>query len=161
MFSGPDLDAFRRWLQEHGRGCYVRWLTTHPVESIQTALVQTGGLIAFPSVDRFFSNRYAPLLPPVAAEILYPEHYTLWIWAFSTLAALTALWRRSWRNSALWAAFICMNLLIFPHLFITWHGDAMAPDRHALSVGLQLYMGGWILVLLLAGLPWSTRQEAS
>ena len=89
--------------------------------------------------------------------MLYPEQLTLWIWACSTLAALLAIWRRIWRDNRLWAAFVCMNLLIFPHLFLTWHGDAMAPDRHALSVGVQLYLGFWMLVLLLFQHPWFQR----
>jgi hypothetical protein len=159
MFSGPDLDSFRHWLQDHGRSCYVRWLISHPVESVQAAFFQAGGLIAFSTVDRFFSNRYTPLLPPTLAAVLYPEQYTLWIWAFSTLASLAAIWRQEWRQNALWAAFVCMNLLILPHVFLAWQGDAMAPDRHALIVGLQLYLGGWMLVLLLADLPSSVRRR--
>ena len=30
MFSGPDLDAFRNWLRDHGRACYVKWLVRNP-----------------------------------------------------------------------------------------------------------------------------------
>ena len=158
MFSGPDLDAFRYWLRDRGRTCYVGWLTTNPFASMRAAIYQTGGLIAFSTVDRFYSNRYAPLLPTGLGGILYPEQLTLWIWAFSTLAALAAIWKRSWRDNPLWSVFVCMNLLIFPHLFLTWHGDAMAPDRHALAVGLQLYLGFWLLVLLLIQHPWFKRR---
>ena len=158
MFSGPGLDAFRYWLRDRGRNCYVGWLVTDPLGSIRAAVYQTGGLVAFSGVDRFYSNRYGPLLPAVVGGILYPETFTLWIWAFTTLAALAAIWRKSWRENALWAAFVCLTLLIFPHLFLTWHGDAMAPDRHALAVGLQLYLGFWILVLLLLQYPWLKRR---
>jgi hypothetical protein len=158
MFSGPDLDAFRYWLRDRGRNCYVGWLVADPVASVSSALYQTGGLVAFSTVDRFYSNRYTPLLPPVLGEVLYPQQFILWIWAFTTLAAVASVGARSWRDNALWAAFICMTLLIFPHLFLTWHGDAMAPDRHALSVGIELYLGLWILVLLLLQLPWLRRR---
>jgi hypothetical protein len=158
MFSGPDLDSFRYWLQDSGRSCYIGWLIGHPLQNIETTFRHSGALIAFSTVDRFYSNRYTPLLPSLLADTLYPEQYTLWIWAVSSLAALAAIWGRRWRENALWAAFVCMNLLIFPHLFLTWHGDAMAPDRHALIVGLQLYLGGWILVLLLADLASSLRH---
>ena len=160
MFSGPDLEAFRYWLRARGRTCYVGWLLANPLNSIGAAIYETGGLIAFPTVDRFYSNRYTPLLPAVLGGTLYPEQFTLWIWAFSTLAAVAAIWTRSWRDNALWAAFVCMNLLVFPHLFLTWHGDAMAPDRHALSVGLQLYLGFWIVVLLLVQHRWFRRRPS-
>jgi hypothetical protein len=161
MFSGPDLDAFRNWLRDHGTACYVGWLVTDPIASVRAALYQTGGLIAFSTVDRFFSVRYVPLLPTALGEVLYPEQLTLWIWACTTLAAVLAIWGRMWRGNRLWAAFVCMNVLIFPHVFLTWHGDAMAPDRHALSVGVQLYLGFWLLVLLLIEHPWLGRKDAA
>jgi hypothetical protein len=66
-----------------------------------------------------------------------------------TVAALIALWKRAWQMNTLWGAYILLCLPIVPHLFITWHGDAMAPERHALSVGLELTLCFWILVLLL------------
>jgi hypothetical protein len=150
MFGGPELESFRRWLYDHGKPCYMGWLISAPWSQAWEALYRTGSLISFDTVDRFFSNRYTPQLPSQMEAILYPGHYTLWIWFFSTLAAVIAIWKRAWNKNALWAAFICLNLLVFPHLFLTWHGDAMAPDRHALSVGVQLYLGSWILVLLLA-----------
>jgi hypothetical protein len=159
MFFGPELDSFRYWLREHGKGCYVGWLLENPVPSIQETLSETGGLIAFPTVDRFFSNRYASLLPAQVAGALYPERLTLWIWAYSTLAALIIIWKKRWRDNALWAAFVCMTLLIFPHLYLTWHGDAMAPDRHALSVGVQLYLAFWMLNLLLIEFVWSRLRH--
>lgn len=149
MFGGAELESFRRWLYDHGKTCYVGWLLSAPGPQAWAALYRTGSLISFDTVDRFFSNRYASLLPPQVESILYPERFTLWIWGFSTLAAVAAVWRKAWNVNALWAAFICLNLLVFPHLFLTWHGDAMAPDRHALSVGVQLYLGCWVLVLLL------------
>ncbi len=161
MFSGPDLDAFRHWLHDEGKGCYVRWLITNPVASIRAVLYESAGLVAFPTVDQFFSNRYMPLLPGALGAVLYPERFTLWIWVCSSLAALAAIWRRSWADNRLWAAFVCLNLLIFPHLFLTWHGDAMAPDRHALSVGVQFYLAFWVLILLLAQHPWFRGQRTA
>jgi hypothetical protein len=149
MFAGSALQPFRYWLRDHGKACYVGWLLANPASAVEETLYETGGLAAFPTVDRFFSNRYTSLLPAPVAAILYPERFTLWIWGFSTLAALIAVCRRLWRANPLWGVFACMILLILPHLFLTWHGDAMAPERHALSVGVQLYLGSWILLILL------------
>jgi hypothetical protein len=149
MFAGAALQGFRYWLVEQGKACYVGWLIANPIASLEATLHETGVLVAFSTVDRFFSNRYMPLLPDWLAGILYPEQFTLWIWGVSTLAIVIAIARRLWRTNALWAAVILMNLLILPHLFLTWHGDAMAPERHALSVGVQLYLGFWLLGLLL------------
>ncbi len=150
LFTGPALETLRRWLYDHGKACYVGWLASQPLAQAWQALQRTGNLVAFQDVDRYFSNRYAPLLPAWLEAVLYPEQLTLWIWGLSTLGAILAVARRAWRANRLWAAFVCLNILVFPHLFLTWHGDSMAPDRHALSVGVQLYLGAWLLVLLMS-----------
>ena len=154
IFYGPDLDAFRYWLREHGKNCYVGWLIANPVLSATDTLHEAGGLIAFPTVDRFFSRQYDPVLPALVGQVFYPERFPLWIWGYTTLAALIVVWKRSWNDNALWALFACLTLLVFPHLILTWHGDAMAPDRHALSVGVQLYLAGLLLNILLLQYLW-------
>lgn len=98
-------------------------------------------------------------MPVKLGKIFYPEHFTLWIWAYSTLAALIAIWKKLWHDNLLWAVFVCLNLLVLPHLFLTWHGDAMAPERHALSVGVQLYFSFWILNILLIDYFWKRRRK--
>jgi len=150
LFSGPELETLRRWLYDYGKECYVGWLISQPIQQAWQALSRTGNLVAFDDVDRYFSNRYTPMLPAGLEAVLYPQRFTLWIWGLSTLVAFIAIWTRAWRGNRLWAAFVCLNLMVFPHLFLTWHGDSMAPDRHALSVGVQLYLGALLLVLLLA-----------
>jgi hypothetical protein len=156
LFTGPELETLRRWMYDRGKTCYVGWLASRPGQQAWQSLYPIGNLMAFQDVDRFFSNRYFPMLPSWLEAVLYPERFTLWIWGASTLAAMIAIARRAWRDNRLWAAFICLNLLVFPHLFLTWHGDSMAPDRHALSVGVQLYLSAWLLVLLL----WPSRSHA-
>jgi hypothetical protein len=149
FYNAPDLAEFRSWTYQRGKSCYMRWLVSDPMHSGAEAFSQFGPLVAFPDVDNYFSRFYQPILPAFIERILYPDRFILWIWALVTLAALTAIFTRAWRDNPLWAAFILLVLPIFPHLFITWHGDAMAPARHALSVGLELYLSAWLLVLLI------------
>ena len=91
-------------------------------------------------------------------RIFYPERFAVWIWGYSTLAALVVIWKRQWSENLLWGVFVYLNLLIFPHLFLVWHGDAMAPERHALSVGVQLYLSFWILNILLVDYLWRRNR---
>ncbi len=150
FYEDPALAGFRAWLREQGKSCYMRWLVTHPVNSGGEALSEFGALIAFPEVDNYFSHQYIPALPKPVERVLYPDRFILWIWGLVSLAALIAIFLRAWRINPLWGAFILLVVPIFPHLLITWHGDAMAPARHALSVGLELYLSAWLLFLLLA-----------
>jgi hypothetical protein len=148
FYDDPALEGYRAWLTLDGKGCYMRWLLGNPAHSMGESLGQFEGLIAFETVDSFFSRRYQPLLPWRVERFLYPIHFTILLWAGLTIAALIAAWKRAWHVNSLWSVFILLSIPIFPHLFITWHGDAMAPERHALSVGLQLALSFWILVFL-------------
>ncbi len=150
FYNDPALADFRSWTYQRGKTCYMLWLVSKPTQSGAEAFSQFGLLVAFPTVDNYFTRFYKPTLPVAVERILYPDRFILWIWVAVTFAALIAIMTRAWRDNPLWAAFILLVLPIFPHLFITWHGDAMAPARHALSVGLELYLSAWLLVLLLA-----------
>jgi len=151
FYNDPALESFRTWLNEHGKTCYMRWLVTNPVDSISSSWNEFQNLIAFDNVDNgnYFSRAYDPVLPWRVERVLYPDQLILWIWGFVTAAALIAVFSRAWHWNPLWAAFILLCLPIFPHLFISWHGDAMAPQRHALSVGLELMLSFWMLIFLL------------
>jgi len=148
FYNDPNLADFRSWVYPHGKSCYMRWLASNPVRSGAEAFEQFGPLVAFPDVDNYFTRFYRPVLPAFVERVLYPDRFILWIFVAVTAAALAAIPLRAWRGNPLWAAFILLVLPIFPHLFITWHGDAMAPARHALSVGLELYLSAWLLFLL-------------
>jgi hypothetical protein len=149
LYNDPELKPFRTWLFSDGKSCYMQWLITHPGYSLGETFNEFDQLITFPEVDRYFSTRFDPLMPVKLGKLFYPEQFSLWIWIYSTLAALVAIWKKLWERNPLWAVFICLTLLVFPHLFLTWHGDAMAPERHALSVGVQLYLAFWLLNILL------------
>ena len=149
MYENPELAPFRSWLEEDGKPCYMHWLISDPIYHIVETFQEFDGLIAFSDVDKYFSRLYDPLMPVAVGRFFYPEGFSLWIWGLTTLVALSAIWQQRWRDNPLWAAFVILVLLVLPHIFLTWHGDAMAPERHALSVGVQLYLSFWILILLL------------
>ena len=148
FFNDPSLETFRLWLAARGKSCYVQWLLMNPVKSSAEALAEFNQLIFFDNIGAYFSRRYSDLLPSRVERILYPVYHVTWLWAGLTLAALAAIFARAWRTNSLWVVFIMLCLTIFPHLFITWHGDAMAPNRHAVSVGMQLAVAMWLFVFL-------------
>jgi hypothetical protein len=152
MFEDPDLESFRSWLISSGQKCYITWLLMHPVTSIRTTICEFDQLIAFRDVDKFFPRQYDPLMPIIIGNLFYPEGYAIWIWVFCLVVAIAAIWKQIWAKNHLWVVFLLMILLVMPHIFLTYHGDAMAPERHALSVGIQLYLAFWFLILL--GLEW-------
>ncbi len=148
FFNDPELEGFRVWVRQHGKFCYARWLLNDPVKRTAEVFAEFDGLIYFEDITWYFSRRYSDLLPSRLERLLYPVYYVTWLWAGLTFAALIAVLKRAWRDNVLWAVFIMLCLAIFPHLFITWHGDAMAPERHAISVGLQLSVSFWLFIFL-------------
>ncbi|MBK9210901.1 MAG: hypothetical protein IPL71_22515 [Anaerolineales bacterium] len=149
FYTNPKLEDYRIWLAAHGKTCYMKWLLSNPIRSVGQSLNQFQGLIAFADVSKFFARGYDPLLPWFVEPFIYPVKFILPLWVILTIGALIAIWKRAWTINPLWGVYILLNLPILPHLFITWHGDAMAPERHALSVGLQLALCLWIAIFLL------------
>ena len=149
FYTNPELEDYRIWLAAHGKTCYMKWLLSNPIRSVGQSLNQFQGLIAFTDVSKFFARGYDPLLPWFVEPFIYPVKFIFPLWIILTIGALIAIWKRAWTINPLWGVYILLNLPILPHLFITWHGDAMAPERHALSVGLQLALCFWIAIFLL------------
>jgi hypothetical protein len=149
FYEDPDLAGFRDWLMERGKSCYMRWLLADPLHSLAQPLLDFQRLVTFEKVEKYFSRRYDPILPHSLEPFFYPGRLAPLLWGLLTLAAAFAITRQFWKDNPLWVGFILLCLPLLPHLFITWHGDAMAPERHALSVGLELALAFWILVFLL------------
>jgi hypothetical protein len=159
LFEDPELEPFRHWLMDKGRACYMLWLGSHPVESLRDVFVRFDELVSFSSVDGYFSRAYDPLLPVALGKFFYPECFSLGIWILTTLAALYGTWHQFLKDNRLWAGFIFINLCILPHLFISWQGDAMAPARHALAVGVQLYLSFTLFGILTLERFWVARNK--
>lgn len=148
FLDDPALEDFRAWVAEDGKSCYMKWLVTNPVISLGQTLDEFNTLIYFEDVNKYFSRRYVDLLPSRLERLLYPVHGVVWLFAGLTVFALIAIYKKAWNANSLWAIYIMLCLTIFPHLFITWHGDSMAVERHALSVGLQFALTFWLFIFL-------------
>jgi hypothetical protein len=148
FLDDPALEDFRIWVAEDGKSCYMKWLVTNPLTSVSQALGEFNGLIYFEDVNKYFSRTYVDLLPSRVERLLYPVHGVVWLFVGLIIFAFIAIYKKAWNENSLWAVYIMLCLTIFPHLFITWHGDSMAVDRHALSVGLQLALTLWLFIFL-------------
>ncbi len=149
FYENPALKNYRLWVRENGKTCYMKWLLSDPISSVNESLIQFESLIRFDKLDSFFARKYDPVIPYYIEPFIYPVKFILLLWITITIAALLAIWKRAWRVNPLWGIYILLSLPLLPHLFITWHGDAMAPERHALSVGFQLALCFWILIFLI------------
>ena len=150
FYTDPTLQPYRHWLHDSGKSCYMRWLLSRPLTSLREPWSDFEWLLAFEDVTFFYPQRYEPLLPWYAERVLYLQDRVLWLWGLTTVAMLAAVWRKAWMVNPAWTVLIGLCLLIYPHLFIIWHGDVSGTHRHALTVSLQFVLSFWLLGLLLA-----------
>ncbi|MDD2921862.1 MAG: hypothetical protein PHQ36_06195 [Anaerolineales bacterium] len=148
FYESPALEGYRAWLFARGKSCYMKYLFSNLIRSFADALNQFDALIRFDKLNTFFARKYDPVIPYYFEPLVYPAKFILPLWILLTLAALFAVWKRAWNQNPLWGIYVLLCLPILPHLFITWHGDAMAPERHALSVGLQVALCFWLMIFL-------------
>jgi len=150
FYQEPALESYRVWLHASGKSCYLRWLLSRSMASLRQPWPDLEWLLAFEDVSFFYPQRYEPALPWYAERLLYPQEAVLWLWALTSIAALVAIWKKAWKVNSAWLLFIGLSLLIYPHLFIVWHGDVPGTHRHALTVSLQFVLSFWLLGLLVA-----------
>jgi hypothetical protein len=149
FYEDPALADYRAWLYRDGKTCYMKWLISRPVESLQAPLAEFNTLISLENLQPFlFSRSFAPVLPARLEALLFPGHYLLILFALTWVMVLVAVLTKAWTQNKNWWVVIGMNILVLPHYFITWHGDIMGIYRHVVGVSIQFYLGLWILALL-------------
>jgi len=148
FYNDPALKAYRTWLHQSGKPCYIKWLLSHPLESLNRPILEFNTLMTLQNIQSFlFSTKFSPILPARLEAILYPRQQT-WI-AFLAACGLILITVVSgvWKYNKTWWVAIALILLVFPHYFIIWHGDVMGIYRHVVSASIQFYLGIWTLVL--------------
>jgi hypothetical protein len=148
FYNDPVLESYRSWLYSKGKSCYMKYLLADLPGNSMDVINEFEFLLTYKKIHARLAPGYDPVIPFFLEKAIYPTGSILWLWFLITGAALILLWRKPWREEPIWGVYILLCLLIFPHLFVTWFGDAMAPERHSLSVGLQFALSVWFIILL-------------
>lgn len=159
IVNSAELAKFEKWLYTEGRDVYVKFLLTHPSYTIELPLKNMDVLLA----DDFFEDipvpGYAPALPTVVHEILYPEQYfQLYLW-FSIFASGFIFATSLRQKKRVYWVVIVFLLLAIPHLYLVWHGDALDIARHAVMGNVQFHLGIWLLLVLFIDSIFIGRQQ--
>jgi D-3-phosphoglycerate dehydrogenase len=130
FYEDSALEGYRVWLHENGKSCYVKWLLTNPLESVRRPIAEFDSLVSMQNIQPFlFSKNFSPVLPGRLEAILFPRQALLFVSIVLLGLALIAILGKAWTQNKSWWIIIGMILLIFPHYFITWHGDVMGIYR--------------------------------
>ena len=142
-----SLQPFRAWLLNQGPSCYMKYLLSDcratilaPWLNIQSLLSSETGEPSPPG--------FIPILPPWLSACIYPLlvlPFWPWVAGLIVLAGLSCAGLDRQRK---WWVPLGLLLLAYPHALLVWHGDAMAVERHALLLQIQLRLAIWIILLL-------------
>lgn len=162
VFRNNNMAYFRAWLDEHGKSTYYRFLLSRPTEALrepiqeylrilrppigyygeQGGLVFPGWMLTLTSIFYIRTPEYSAI--PIAILLL-------WL-AFNSLR----------QGRVVWLVPVVMALMIYPLMFLNWHGDAIEVGRHSYLVGVLLRLTLWVLVcfVLDSAFAWvSERQQ--
>ncbi len=149
VINDPKLRKFSRWLFDDAPKVYVRFLLAHPAYLILSPWENIRRLLAADYFKIIPIENYFPALPPALNEWLYPIGWFgayLWLCVLVIAAGLgLALFCRQGQ----YGLPLLFVLLSLPHLYLTWHGDALDVERHAALVNVQWHVGLILLALLL------------
>jgi len=151
FYRDPALEKFRVWLHNNGKSCYIRWLLSRPYQTLKEPISNRQRLLTFEGRNYFFPG-FSPVLPTILDSVIYPNDHLsfviLILLSVNVIAIGLTIVARAYRYNPVWVVLLSMSLLVYPHAFLVWHGDAMEIGRHSLQVGVQLYLCMWILILL-------------
>jgi hypothetical protein len=147
FYNDPNLAEFRQWFRSRGRLTYLQWFLCRPCPFLVEPIVEMGEMFGSSGYG-YFSVRFTRSLPESIEGVVYPREATPFLWWLAAIAAGAVIGAKAWRSSPLWAVPLTLILLMYPHAFLVWHGDAMEVGRHAVQAGIQFHLGLWLLGLL-------------
>jgi hypothetical protein len=144
----PDMQEWRAWVAQHGRGALAAWMATHPAYLVTEPLRDPERTFNNAEGDRSF---YAPADQrelPLVTDVLVPDR-----WVALAVVVAVAAWatrRRRWGSPLLLVGAGTVALAL-PHALVSWHTDGMETARHLMMPALQLYLGALLMVLGVLG----------
>lgn len=155
VFRDDNMAYFRDWLDAKGKSTYMRWLLSDPLTAMRE-----------PFTD--YKTIFRPPLGVYAdqAGLKFPAWeltLTGWLYirapeqvAMGVVALLIAMGAAAWRfGRTVWLVPVSLALLIYPMMFLIWHGDAIEVGRHSFLVSMLLRFVFWTLACFMVDLAFA------
>lgn len=148
FYADEQVADFREWASKHGRSAYSSFLLAHPGYVVGAPLADLG-IVVEADLHEYEPKGFRSIIPYNLSGIGW-DNRLLPVWALLAVAIL-ALTAARWKERSNRAALVpaLMMLLSAPHLILSWHGDAMEIERHALSATYEARLG-FILGMIFA-----------
>lgn len=150
MYYDPDLQDFRQWAREHGRGEFMRFLWFFKNDTFQNPLRDIDQIFN-PDIYYYAATGYRPILTDVRLnELLYPTRFGLLGSLIANVLALLLLYPALQHRQGLWAIPLMLILFSYPQAVLVWNADANDIARHSIYHVIMLRIGFWMLILFAA-----------
>ena len=144
--TDPDFVGISEWFGTKFKPVYMIWLLTHPLKYIEP--LKQRELIDFDATsDPWPSDDFTPILPEKIHQIIYPTEFIPVAILIISIGVILLIVLRCWKYNFSVVVPLIVLLLLYPHMFAVWHGDALEVGRHGLLIGIQFFLCMWIFMI--------------
>jgi len=153
FMKDPEMQSLRDWVSAKGQSTYLRYIITHPAVSISAPIQNFGKILNGGNLEyRYPKYPYQPV-PPLLAGFdgkMYPRQW----WEILIILSLVLVggWLYLTNPESVhpaWLTVLLLVLSIIPLVFIYWNGNPLEIERHAIQLGVQYRLAGWMALILL------------
>jgi len=165
LINSPAMQPVRDWVNLKGKTVYLQYLLSRPIQTLLEPIQQFNRLVNG-SNQVYLYPRFLPLSIPERVTWITSLFYSHSIWMLAGLFLLGAsaswfYWTGPLSRSPLALVIFALLISIYPMMFIIWHGEPLEIERHAVQIGIQIRLAGWLALPLLldALLQWQAFRR--
>ena len=149
----PEYKSVRDWVNQSGQSTYIRYLIEHPDKSLLTPIRQFETLINGSNIEYRYPIFPEQTVPEVIElndqKVYFRSPLSLGVLLFIIGFGIVAYWFGKDRDHPAWLALTVLMVSIPPMVFIIWNGNPLEIERHAIQIGIQFRLAGWVALFLL------------
>ena len=146
FFYAPELQEFRDWYYANAKSAYMRFLLNDFGRRIEEAVEGSPYMVAS-YTQIYWPEDFSPILDGWLAQVIYQKDYPWLLIIYTTLLVGVTIPIMLYEKQSNWIVPVFLILLSYPHAFIIYHGDTNELSRHAVIMGIQYRLGGWLVIL--------------
>ncbi len=141
----PAFQPVRDWVAARGKGAYLKYLLSNPWATAIEPLRNASKLVWGSNLE--YRSPVGGVIPAPArlssiTALVYQRNPFVLSALF--LAALAGIYIYRRDSNPLWALLVLLLVSLYPMMFIVWHGEPLEVERHAVQLGIQFRLVGWL-----------------
>jgi MFS family permease len=135
------------WFEDHGRGVYLQFLASRPIQTLEQPLLRAGPMVSPDSSEYRSQEIPNPDWAVLISSVFFPRGMKIMFGLILLPSIVVLSSMRGAATQALWPVAFALVVLAYPLALVVWHGDAIELERHSYQLALQLRLAAWLLVI--------------